>query len=173
MATPPGSLASRMITRARALVRCQAMEAPMIPAPTIITFGPLPGIITLCTMSARVFSILIESKLNPGSSFYRASYRKTGSHFSGSTLVLCFTVLLIGKPVPIFPEALCWFSVLPCFLSENRFPLFRKHSSSTPLPWPRNCGAAAGISRTRDRIWFAPGPCAPSWELFRFSSDPP
>jgi len=94
----------------------------------------------------------------------RASYRKTGSHFSGSTHSWsCFlsenrcplfrkhsllTVLLIGKPVPTFPEALtlgrasyrktgAHFSgsthSWPCFLSENRCPLFRKHSLLTVL----------------------------------------
>jgi len=54
-----------------------------------------------------------------------------------------FGVLPIGKPVPTFPEALSstrasdrktgsHFSgstlIYPCFRSENRFPLFRKHS---------------------------------------------
>src|SRR5690606_21433069 len=45
----------------------------------------------------------------------------------GTALNFCFLVLRIGKPVPTFPEALFLWS---CFLSENRFPLFRKHSFS-------------------------------------------
>lgn len=34
----------------------------------------------------RVFSILIDLKSDPSFLIYRASYRKTGSRFSGSTL---------------------------------------------------------------------------------------
>ena len=37
VATPPASPASIMVTRAPAAARCQAIEAPMMPAPTMMT----------------------------------------------------------------------------------------------------------------------------------------
>jgi hypothetical protein len=36
--------------------------------------------------SLRVFSAFLESRKDPKLLFYRASYRKTGFHFSGRTL---------------------------------------------------------------------------------------
>ena len=81
------------------------------------------------------------------------------------------TVLLTGKPVPTFPEALslgrasdrktgAHFSgssfYLSCFSSENRCPLFREHSgfaTSPALPPRTVIPAKAGIHASFAKAW--------------------